>query len=136
LKLIVDGNVVISNTGKITVTPTGSLQIFAAHDVTLGGNGIVNQTNDPRKVALFATSISGNTVQYATTASFCGVIYAENSPIEIQQNATLTGALLSGESVSFLGSATAPVLHYDIALRRARFSNVTTPYLITSLTGS
>jgi len=118
------------------VTPAGSLQIFAARDITLGGAGIVNQTNDPRKVALFATSLSGNTVSYNTTANFCGVIYSENSPIEIKQNATLTGALLSGQAVCFLGSATDPVLHYDTALRRARFSNIATPYIITYLTSS
>lgn len=136
IKLIVDGDILISGAGKITVTSTGSLQIFAAHSITLGGAGIDNQTDDPRKVALFATSASGDTVQSTTNADFCGVIYSENSPIEIRQNATLTGALLSGESVTFLAGATDPVFHYDLALRRARFANVATPYIITSVAGS
>jgi hypothetical protein len=135
LKLIVTGNLTISGSGQITVTSTGSLELFVAGDVTIGGGGIVNQTNDPRNVALFCTSSSTvNSVQYISPADFYGVIYSENKPIDIQQNATFYGALLSGQYVRFSAGATNPQFHYDTALRSVRFSGVTTPYIITLLT--
>jgi hypothetical protein len=134
-KIIVDGNFTTSNVGKITVTNTGSLEMFIAGDVTLGGLGIDNQTSDPSKVALFCTSGSTtNSLRYTSTANFCGVIYCVNKPIDIQQNATFSGALLSGQYVRFSGSATAPVFHYDTALRARRFNFVTTPFVIRQLT--
>ncbi len=135
VKIVVHGNFAISSffifNGKITVKPTGSLQLFVTGDVTIGANGIDNQTNDPSKVAIFCTDTSTvNSVQYTSSADFCGVIYSENKPIDIQQNATFCGALLSGQYVRFSGSATNPTFHYDTALRNVRFSNVTTPYII------
>jgi hypothetical protein len=62
------------------------------------------------------------------------VIYAGSKPIDIQRNAAFYGALLSDQYVRFSGSATAPVFHYDTALRSRRFQNVTTPYIINQLT--
>jgi hypothetical protein len=135
MKLIVDGNLTIGGSGKITVTTTGSLEIFVAGDVTLGGNGIVNQTLDSRKVAILCTNASTtNSLQYTSTADFRGVIYCVNKPIDIQRNATFYGALLSGQYVRFSTSATAPVFHYDSALRHVRFDDVTTPYLLDQVT--
>jgi hypothetical protein len=139
IQLIVDGDLSIGQLlltkGKIIITPTGSLQIFVAGDGTIGGNGIDNQTKDPSKLAIFFTNSSTtNSVKYTTNADFCGVIYSVNKPIDIQQNATFYGALLSGQSIRFTGSATAPVFHYDTALRNRRFKNVTTPYMIKLLT--
>jgi len=142
VKMVVNGNFKIGSgpggPAKIVVRPPdGALQIFISGDVTLDGDGIVNQTNDPRKVALFCTDNSTtNSVKYTGAADFCGVIYSENKPIDIQQNATFSGALLSGQYVRFSSGATNPQFHYDTALRHVRFSNVTTPYIITLLTES
>lgn len=135
IKLIVTGSLAISGAGQITITPAGSLEIFVADDVTLGGNGIDNQTLDSRKFALFCTSNSaGNSLEYTSTADFRGVIYCENKPIDIRQNATFYGALLSRGYVRFSNNATNPVFHYDTALRRTRFSGVATPFVINRLT--
>ncbi|MDB6168416.1 MAG: hypothetical protein JWM88_1280 [Verrucomicrobia bacterium] len=135
MKLIVDGNLTISGAGKITINPNASLEIFVAGDVAIGGNGIDNQTHDPKKCAIFCTGGSTvDSVQYTSSADFYGVIYSENKPIDIRQNADFYGALLSGQYVRFSTSATAPQFHYDTSLRNARFSYVTTPYVINQLT--
>lgn len=135
MKLVVNGDLSISGTGKITIQAPGSLQVFVAGDIAIGGLGIDNQTGDPKKFALFSTSASTtDTLEYTTAQSFCGVIYCENKPIDIRQNATFYGALLSRQFVRFSASATAPIFHYDAALRETRFSHVTTPYLIRQIT--
>jgi len=140
LKIIVNRDLTIGNggvgfAGKITITPTGSLQLFVLGDCTIGGNGIDNQNTDPAKCVIFcSSSATSDTLQYTTAQDFRGVIYCENKPIDIRQNATFHGALLSRNRVSFSASATAPVFHYDTALRGRRFDNITTPYVIRQLT--
>lgn len=135
MKLIIDGDLTIGGSGKITVNSNASLKIFVAGDVSIGGNGIQNLTQDPRKLAIFCTSGStSDSVQYTTSADFCGVIYAENKPIDIRENATFYGALLSGQYVRFSTNATAPNFHYDSSLRNVRFSNISTPYLLNQVT--
>ncbi len=135
LKLIVEGNLTIGGAGRITITTNGSLELFVAGDCTIGGNGIDNQNVEPAKCALYATHGStSDSLTYNTTADFRGVIYAENKPIEIRQNATLHGALLSRRQIRFTAGATAPVFHYDTALRTTRFAGIKTPYIISRLT--
>jgi hypothetical protein len=132
VQMIVDGNFTIEGDGVLTIKPTGSLQLFVTGDVTIGGKGIDNQTNDPKKLAIFCTSTSTDTLEYTTNEDFCGVIFAEHKPIDIRQNATFYGALLSRRFVRF--TATAPVFHYDSSLRQTRFSAVTTPYVLRQVT--
>jgi hypothetical protein len=135
IKIIVDGNFTIENVGRLTITATGGLQLFVTGDVTIGGNGILNQTNDPKKLAIFCTNTStSDALQYTTSQDFCGVIFCEHKPIDIRQNATFSGALLSRQYVRFSTSATSPVFHYDTSLRQAAFSGVTTPYVIKQVT--
>jgi hypothetical protein len=142
VKMVVNGDFVIGSgllgPAKIVVQPPGgSLVVFVSGNVTIGGGGIVNQTNDPKNVALFCTSGSiVGSVQYTCAADFCGVVYSENLPIDIQQNATFYGALLTGQYVRFSAGATNPQFHYDAALRHVRFSDVTTPYIVLLLTES
>jgi Tfp pilus assembly protein PilX len=134
-KIIVDGDFTIAGSGKLTITSTGSLQLFVTGDVKIGGNGIDNQTNDPKKLAIFCTSAStSDAVDYTSSADFCGVIFSEHKPIDIQQNGPFYGALLSRQYVRFSGSATSPVFHYDSALRNVAFSGVTTPYILKQVT--
>jgi hypothetical protein len=136
--IIVDGDLTVGTLlifrGKITVKPTGSLQLFVKGDLTIGADGIDNQTNDPRKVAIFCTDTStSDSVQYTTPEDFCGVIYSESKPIDIRASATIYGALLSNQYVRFSGGAVNPTVHYDTSLRNVRFSNISTPYVITQM---
>jgi hypothetical protein len=134
-KLIVRGNLTIAGSGRITVSATGSLELFVTGDITIGADGFQNQTGEPRKLAVFSTApATANPIRYTSTADFCGVVYAENCPIDIRQNATFYGALLSRDYVRFSTSATAPVFHYDSALRLVRFDGVSTPYVLQAVT--
>ena len=134
-QIIVDGDLLIQGTGRLTIAANASLQLFVTGDVSIGGNGILNQTNDPKKLAIFCTSAATTeALKYKTSENFCGVIFCENKPIDIQQNATFYGALLSRQYVRFSAAATAPAFHYDTALRQTRFSGVATPYIVKQVT--
>lgn len=139
IKIIVDGDLDIKNgllgtKGKITINPTGSLEMYVTGDITIGADGFDNKTGDPKKLAIFSLSAASTPIIYNTTEDFCGVIYSENKPIDIRQNATFEGALLSRQYVRFSASATAPIFHYDTALRQVRFEQVSTPYIIKQVT--
>lgn len=138
-KFIITGNLKIDDgilgaKGKITIKPTGSLEIYVTGSVEIGGNGFDNQTNDPSKLAIFSSSSSGGSIIYDTTVPFCGVIYSDVKPIDIRKNATFTGAILARNYVRFSNAATAPIFHYDTALRNVRFENVSTPYILKQVT--
>lgn len=120
-----------TTTGKITIQAGGSLELYVSGDVTIGAGGFDNQTNDPKKLAIFCTgSSTTDAVEYNSASAFCGVIFSEHKPIDLRQNGPYLGAMLSRQYVRFSGSATAPNFHYDTALRTARFSAVSTPYVL------
>lgn len=134
LKLIVTGDVTITGAGRITINPGASLQLFVGGDCTIGGGGIDNRNPDPATCAIFSTNGStSDSLQFTTGTDFRGVVYCENKPIEVRQNASFYGALLSRREISFTSGATAPQFHYDLALRRHRFTHVATPYVLKTI---
>ncbi|MBL9214763.1 MAG: hypothetical protein JNG83_04730 [Opitutaceae bacterium] len=130
----VSHNLNVYGTGKILVTANGSLQLFVANDLDISSSGgLQNNTNEPKKLAVFSTdSSTSNYITYSSSADFRGVIYSKNRPIYVTSNAEFYGAFLSDQWVYFSGSSFK--IHYDLALRNARFSGVDTPYLINQLT--
>jgi hypothetical protein len=139
IKIIVDGDLeiktgLLGSRGKITINPTGALELYVTGDITIGADGFDNKTGDPKKLAIFSLSAASTPIIYNSTEDFCGVIYSANKPIDIRQNATFQGALLSRQYVRFSSSATAPIFHYDTALRQVRFEHVSTPYLLKQVT--
>lgn len=141
-KLIVNGDLKITSAlggllgltnGKIVITANGSLQLFVSGNITIEGHGFDNQTKDPRKLAIYSTSTSiTNAITLNTDKDFYGVIYSENKPIVVAQNLAIYGALLSRNYIRF--TASAPVIHYDTALRLTQFSGIKTPYITRQVT--
>lgn len=137
MKIVVNGNLELDGNGRFRITSTGSLELFVNGDITIGGRGFDNQTNDPKKLAIYSTGTTSTAIRYTTTANFCGVIYSENKPIEIREDAgQFYGALLSRSSVRFLSPATNPQFHYDVALRKTLFPSIKTPYVVSQVTES
>jgi hypothetical protein len=112
----------------------GSAQIYVTGNLDIEGGGIDNQTQRPRKLAIFCTKISGSAILNwnATDANpFYGAVYVPYSPLSIGSESgppnydmTIHGALV-GQSVTFNDK---PTIHYDRDLRTATFSVVNTPY--------
>lgn len=143
IKLVVNGNLnittgILGARGQIVITSTGSLELFVNGDITIGADGFDNQTNDPKKLAIYSTGTTNTAIRYSSTESFCGVIYSEKKPITVSSNAAFSGALLSRGTIQFTSNATPPTpiptLHYDVALRKTIFPSVKTPYLVSQVT--
>ncbi|MES2694412.1 MAG: hypothetical protein V4773_13125 [Verrucomicrobiota bacterium] len=133
-QMVVNGNFTISGIGRVRIATTGSLELFINGNINIGGNGFENETNDPKKLAIYSTGTGTSAITYTSTQDFCGVIYSENKPITISQNGPFYGALLSRKYIRFTSPTSAPVFHYDLALRQRIFPSVTTPYVIRQVT--
>lgn len=140
--LVVPGSFEISGTGttagKIVVLPDSSLQLIVggksnvASTLRIGGGGIVNGTNRAKNVAVFYAGDSETNPELATTAPFCGVVYAPNCSVDfvVSSNLDFTGSLVA-KTVLFTGT---PAIHYDMDLRRptTKFSCLETPFTVSS----
>jgi hypothetical protein len=132
------------NGGWIQVSSTGRLEIFVGGDVRIGydtfsTSGLINSTHEPKKLALYSTSLSpSRTFQYITTLRYDGVMYsaAPNAKIDVAAtNPAIYGAILANYNIEFTGSGT-PQIHYDTALQylpKGWFKGITTPFIIDQL---
>jgi hypothetical protein len=129
VRLVVSGSFYVGLNGgtpSIEVNNSGTLEVFAAADIAIYGNGINNSSKDPQRVIVY----SNNTLtapDMNTTVPFYGVIYTPNGTFNVLGNSTVYGAIVA-KKVAFTGSA--PVVHYDLNLRQAVFDGVETPYAI------
>jgi hypothetical protein len=139
----ISGDLEILKQAKIRILSTGRLEIFVTGDIRVGGittstAGFVNETNDPKRLALFSISTNpSRSFEYYTTLDFRGVLYSSAAKIEFKATAPeIYGAILANNSIVFSGSGM-PKIHYDTALQhlpKGWFKGVATPFIITKLT--
>lgn len=112
----------ISLNGNECVRTTGQVILYVRGNMSIGGNGILNN-ND----ANGGSSLASNLILYGTSActsvtisgngALTGAVYAPSADIVLNgggSSGEVYGAL-AGKTVSFNGNGT--VLHYDIALQ-------------------
>ncbi len=129
VKLVVNGNLYIGLNGgtpEIDVTANGSLEIFVSGDIAIYGNGINNLTQSPKKAVLYGTNAL-TAPDMNTNTAFYGVIYTPNGDFKVWSNNAIYGAIVA-RNVVFSG--TAPVVHYDVALRSTTLAGVDTPFAV------
>jgi hypothetical protein len=130
--LTIDGPVILNVTnlfnirnGSITITNTGSLEIYFSGRLDLGqgsfaAGGITNNTSDPKKLLLVSTN-SSNTAgnnYLRTKTPFHGTIYMPNAYLHMS-NSTFSNQLygaFSAKNIYFQHTAN---MHYDTSLRTA-----------------
>lgn len=129
VRLVVSGVFYVGlhgGTPSIEVASTGTLEVFAASDIAIYGNGINNLSRDPKRAIIYGTNTL-TAPDMNTAVPFYGVIYTPSGQFNVVGDSTVYGAVVA-KKVAFTG--TTPAVHYDVNLRRVVFDGVDTPYAI------
>ena len=122
--IIVTGNVSVGGSSYIAVGGAGaidpSLNLYSPGTITLGGNGMVNNTSLPSKMTIWGTKPSGSiqNISVGGSASFVGTIYAPNGNVTLSGSGGVYGAAI-GSAVTVSGSGD---IHYDVQLAESVLS--------------
>lgn len=88
--IVITGDMKLSGNGAIQIDPSATLKIYAAGDVDLGGNGVLNESIKPEQLLIFGTetdpgdqdiSISGN-------GFLSAAVYAPNADVAMNGGGT------------------------------------------------
>ena len=131
LKLLKEAAIHVLNTGRLEMFVSGNIQIGDAPGSTAM---FLNDTNEPKNLALYSTNTGSRTFIYNSTQKYCGVIYSAspNSIIEVQSSPVIEGAIFAKYNIVF-ANGTNPTIHYDIALQylpKGWFKGITTPFML------
>jgi Tfp pilus assembly protein PilX len=145
-ELIIDGHVVFVMSGKlktsggstITINPKGSLAIYTASNVDIGGNGVVNKDLIPSAFSLYGTANtvvdgdkikSGQEIKIAGNGKLAAAIYAPAADLTLNGGGS-SGAVYGGV-VAFSAEVTGgSSFHFDEALRELDYGKRT--YIVES----
>jgi hypothetical protein len=115
----------ISLSGQKSVTTTGAVILYVRGNMSIGGNGILNNGDTAGGAALASNLIIYGTsactsVSISGNGALTGAVYAPSADIVLNgggSSGEVFGAL-AGKTVSFNGNGT--VLHYDLGLQRIK----------------
>lgn len=120
--VIVTGDVSIGSNASITVGSSANFALYAAGDVSIQGNGAINQSASPPQMTLYGTrtqaqvsTLGAQNFDLRGNASYAGLVYAPNADIALRgggSSGRFDGAII-GRSVTFNGNYD---FHYDIRL--------------------
>ncbi len=81
---VMDGDIDIK--GEVQITGNGSLEIYTAHDLTVGGNGILNLTADPSKLLIYgtATNDGDQTFTLHGNGALSSAVYAPHANVDLR----------------------------------------------------
>ncbi len=100
--LIVDGPLTIGGKAQIIINKGASLKVYANDNIDLGGNSIVNLSNQPKNNLLFGTSTVTDIFIHGTS-QFYGAVYAPTAAIRGVGTADFFGAM-TGKTISTTGT--------------------------------
>lgn len=135
--IVVSGNLSIHDYGSIIIKGNGSAQIIVAGSIDIQGGGIDNQTKLPRNLAVFRRSAAGASSAYfnvdgttyssrlQTAVPFYGVIYDPYGSLVVYGPSAVYGSLVANVVAVCYGNG---AIHYDLNLRHATFSALSTSY--------
>ncbi len=134
--LVATGNVSTGGgSGSIQINDGSSLELYAAADVTLSGNGVANGTNtatttttqQPINFQIWGTNTTAQNIDIKGNGVLSAVVYAPAAAVFINGNGDVLGSVVA-KNVTMVGNA---AFHYDESL--ADFGG-TSPYGISRWT--
>jgi hypothetical protein len=78
-RLVVDGDINISDNAAIVVGQQGSLEIHVDGNVVIDGRGIVNQSEIPANVAIIGTNTALRSIIFRGENALHGAVFTPNS---------------------------------------------------------
>jgi hypothetical protein len=98
----------------ITISAGSTLTIYTASDITIAGNGVLNQNAQPKAFQLWGTSTSAiaQNIAIKGNGSLSGIVYAPSASVTINGNGDVLGSVVSNQ-ITLTGNA---AFHYDESL--------------------
>ncbi len=99
---------------SITIPVGSTLTIYTAGEVTIAGNGVLNQNTAPKAFQLWGTSTSATAQNIAVRGNgfLSGIVYAPNASVTINGNGDVLGSVVANQ-ITLTGNA---AFHYDESL--------------------
>ncbi len=120
--LVVTGDVTVGANASITVGNTANFALYAAGNVSIQGNGAINQSASPPQMTLYGTrtqaqaaTLGAQNFDLRGNANYAGLVYAPNADVSLRGGGStgrFDGAII-GRTVTFNGNYD---FHYDIRL--------------------
>ena len=109
--LWITGDLTVSGSGYIYISPGASLTLYVGGQATVSGGGVVNGTGLPSNFSLVGLS-SSDKMTYSGSADFVGTINAPEADVTVSGGADVYGAVICSTFTSSGGSG----VHYDQGL--------------------
>jgi len=110
---------ITGNSAGITIAPGGSLKLYTAGAVLVGGTGITNSTGAPKNLQIYGTSTTSQVMDIVGGGSYSGVIYAPNASVTIRGDGDMWGSVVA-KDIFINGTAK---FHYDESLANMNTGN-------------
>lgn len=110
VNLVVDGEVNIR--GELRIADGATLNLFLRDDMSVGGTGVVNQSQVPARLQIFAVSDNVSEIKLHGNGALYGVVYAPNAEVNLRgggHSGAAFGAIVA-ESIRINGNYS---FHYD-----------------------
>ena len=92
--MVVDNNFSIGGNGGVVIEEGASLTLYVGGDVSVAGNGIVNDPGTPRSLQIYGFGDAISDWSLGGTANLFAAIYAPNARIDIRGTSEFRGAVV------------------------------------------
>lgn len=88
--IVITREMSLSGNGAIEIDPSASLKIYAADDINLGGNGVLNSSSKPEQLLIFGTNKTpgDQDIDISGNGFLSAAIYAPNSEVSMNGGGT------------------------------------------------
>ena len=116
--------VTVSGQAKIQIENEGSLELYTPKDVTISGQGVANNTQQPSKFSIYGTNTveNGQTLSISGTGEFSGTAYLPYGKINFSGQMQLFGSTV-GNQIMLSGQS---CFHFDEDLINSNTGNLET----------
>jgi hypothetical protein len=116
-RIVISGDIKVSGNDSITIMPWASLQIFSDDDIDIGGNGIVNSSNNPAQLLIVGTDTGqgDDDIKISGNGKLSAIVYAPNANVSLNgggNSGHVMGAIAAYDA-TLVGNA---LFSYDEAL--------------------